>query len=170
MFCCKFIESSLNLLHPQLFGELAKLAFIIDLSPNDALTTSCNHAVETWGSQTASCNRKVAIRRSLTTSLTPYKPPSERPEALLRGNKRLSDCAGYQHTDNKRAAERSATLLYCACSHDGGLFIRPYRSDRRPRRRPRCHRRREASPHRRRQSSHHRSSRRPRRLPSPRQA
>ena len=35
MFCCKIIESSLNLLLPQLFRELAKLPLIIHLSPDD---------------------------------------------------------------------------------------------------------------------------------------
>ena len=35
MFCCKFIEYSLNLLHPQLHGELTKLTFIIHLAPDN---------------------------------------------------------------------------------------------------------------------------------------
>ena len=35
VFCCKFIESRPNLLHPQLFGELAELSLIIYLPPDD---------------------------------------------------------------------------------------------------------------------------------------
>ena len=91
------------------------------------------------------------MRRTPTDNLNHYKPPSLRPEALLRGYKPLSDCAGfllrdnkrssernlcllhdykrqsecleYQHTDNKRAAERSAALLCPICLYTFNISV-----------------------------------------------
>ena len=130
MFCCKFIEYCLNLLHPQLFGKLAKLPLIIQLPPDDIelgtttatfwinlVTLSCS------GQSTAFMKQSVldfCLKRIVRTSYT--KHLSSRCALRIR-------IATLNHKVLYHSMEQSAVIITLLCQFkevvtmDGSLII-----------------------------------------------